>query len=1320
MESMKKDLYGIKPLSYSNYASWSFQMQCVLEEKDLWNSVTTQPPAEPTEDDKKKASQAYRLIGLAVDADQTVHISQLANKTGKSAWDALKAIHCQSSLTAQCRITRKMNKAELTEGKSMRQHIDFMLNCFAERDEIGEPISEGEKVILTLTSLGPEYNALATALTAWETSRLTMPNVTAKLMEEYDKLVEQKETSKETEKETFKEKAMETSSTSVFKRLGPKPTGNAWRESKSDGKTEFLCHCCRQPGHIRRDCPQWKIILRNMKEENKGDRANKEYSCISFLNKAMNCKKWIVDSGCTKHMTGIIEIFTNMKPHRCTVVVANGEEIEAHAIGEIFLKIDEEYSLHLKNVLWVPDLNESLISVRQLTEEGYTLEFTKNETVLKSERGSFKLASKQMGQYRIELANMCTDTAELCIHDWHRKLAHRNLGDIRKLSKEINIRKCDCSDDCEACLKGKMARYSFPQKAKPTKEILDCIVSDVCGPFQIESHQRKRYFLTFIDVYSGYTTVEFIREKGEVPDKAIEFLNFVNTQFKRYPKVFRTDRGSEYLNGKLRNYLKEKGIKTQCTVGYAPQQNGVAERKNRTLMEAARSMLIGSSLPKTFWAEAVNTACYVQNRMPGKRNESSPFETFFGEKPTLTNMHIFGNEAFVKVPDVKRNKLDDKAKLMKFLGYDNEAKGFRMLDENYKVVISRDVHFLSPKAKTTVEAETERKDKNENTINKESELSFFEFPVKSSDDEEIFFDAESEIDHESESEEENNLNSNRNSDDSHISSEDEAEEELPRRTTRSNAGHPPARYADFELYAAKIQSKEPKTFKEAMESEDAEDWKRAMEEELMAIKNNETWELVDLPKGRKAIGCKWVFKNKEDENGNIVRRKTRLVAQGFSQKYGVDYDEVFAPVVRGATFRLLLSIAGVRNYQVKHYDVKTAFLNGRLEEEIFMKQPPGFKTGEQVYRLKKSLYGLKQAARVWNQTLNDSLISNGFTQNKTDKCLYTKTDNESVCHLLVHVDDLLVAYNDEKLAEEAMTQVGMCFELKDLGEVRHYLGINVERSDGVFRISQEAYVDKIIKEAGLEDAKISRIPVDTGYFKQEGKLLPTNAEYRQLIGMLLYLATHTRPDIAASISILSKRVESPRDNDLNEVRRIIRYLKGTRSLKLELNAPDENEELYAHSDSNWGEDGVDRKSTTGFIVSANQGTIAWMSRKQDIVALSSCEAEYVALTETTKELIWLIGVATDLGMKIKLPVTIHTDSQSCISMIANEKFSNRTKHIDVRYHFVRDQIANGRIQLKYCPTEENVADILTKPLGTVKTAKMRSLMRLRDCANIPV
>jgi hypothetical protein len=345
--------------------------------------------------------------------------------------------------------------------------------------------------------------------------------------------------------------------------------------------------------------------------------------------------------------------------------------------------------------------------------------------------------------------------------------------------------------------------------------------------------------------------------------------------------------------------------------------------------------------------------------------------------------------------------------------------------------------------------------------------------------------------------------------------------------------------------------------------------------------------------------------------------------------------------------------------------------------------------------------------------MNDSLTRRGFKQSDVDNCLYSYHQGGETIYLLTHVDDILAATTNEEALDNLMKDVGQDFEVKCVGDASEYLGIRIERdSMGRFKISQEKFIDTIIETAGLKDARTSKFPIDTGYYKLQGKQLPSNEEYRKLIGMLLYLATNTRPDIAATVAILSQKVMEPRDIDLHEAKRMVRYLKGTKDHKLTLNNDDEASELEVYSDADWAEDTTDRKSNSGYIIRLNGGTIGWSCKKQNVVAQSSAESEFIALTEAVKEAVWVNRLTEHFQYKTAGAIKILTDSQSAIAMVENQRFSHRTKHIDTKYHFIRDLSEKGEIKLKYHPTSTNIADMLTKPLAGNKIQNLRELAGL--------
>lgn len=988
----------------------------------------------------------------------------------------------------------------------------------------------------------------------------------------------------------------------------------------------------------------------------------------------------------------------------------------AEGVGTVTLKLfpmnlpPMDVTIH--DALYVPDLDENLISVRKLNEKGLDVLFSCNKCFLIE--GEDKIL---IGEYTNTLFRLFTQSQDRvktvveekyrCVHEWHRVLAHRNVADIQKMGKfGLPVKKCSCNFECEACIKGKLSRKPFKKSKNPVKEVLEVIASDLCGPLHVESLGRARYFITFTDLYSGYCEVFPIRAKEDTPTITKRFIEKLMNLTGKRPKIFRSDRGTEFLNKDLQDYLSDKGIKFQCTTGYASQQNGAAERQNRTLMEAARTVLADSELPKTFWGEAVKYAAFMNNRIVNKKHGKTPLELMFDMKPNFNDLYMFGHPVYVLTPNQKRRKLDVKAEKGIYVGHDELSKGYRIADPNsYKISVSRDVEFLKrdfiPDTARTVDLTDVSVIKNESEDELEDE--------SGSDDES---DESSNSNNESEQDEEEDEFFDAS--DSSSSSSDDQNQPL-RRSTRSNFGQRPKYLNNYHVYVAKQnEAFEPRTFKEALNCHERDCWISAMQEELQSIENNDTWELVDLPKGRSTIGSKWVYKLKVDELGGNHTYKARLVAQGFSQKFGVDYDEVFAPVARTETFRILLTVAGKNGFGLKQYDFKTAFLNGELKEEIFMRPPQGVPSDGKVLKLKKSLYGLKQAAKVWHDSLHGVLVEHGCVQSQHDKCLYVATKSDSKVFLIVHVDDLLVAFNDESLLNSIISAVGKVYQLKDLGTARHYLGIDIQRSQsGAFNISQSRYIDKVVEEARLTDAKESKYPLDPGYHKLDGgDLLPSNEEYRKLIGMLLYLSINTRPDIAASVAILSQKTSKPTTTDLNEVKRVIRYIKGTKSMKLCLKGTSDCI-LSAYSDADWAEDRVDRKSNSGYIVNFMGSVVAWSCRKQSVIALSSCEAEYVALSEVAKELSWLRNLVSDFGFDVPCPIIVGTDSQSSIALSKEGKSSNRTKHMDVRFHYIKDLCSKGVIKLVYVSTQDNIADMFTKPLSSVRLGYLRSLARFK-------
>jgi len=476
-----------------------------------------------------------------------------------------------------------------------------------------------------------------------------------------------------------------------------------------------------------------------------------------------------------------------------------------------------------------------------------------------------------------------------------------------------------------------------------------------------------------------------------------------------------------------------------------------------------------------------------------------------------------------------------------------------------------------------------------------------------------------------------------------------------------------------------------------------------MNDEMDSLLSNHTWELADLPKEKKALHNKWVYRIKEEPDGS-KRYKARLVVKGFQQKEGVDYTEIFSPVVKMVTIRTVLGLVAQEDLHLQQMDVKTAFLHGDLDEEIYMKQPEGFEIkGKEslVCKLKRSLYGLKQAPRQWYKRFDNFIKGVGFLRCEADHCCYFKTLEESYLILLLYVDDMLIVGADLHEINSLKTKLSEEFAMKDLGEARQILGMRISRSKEGLKLSQEEYVKKVLKRFNMDDAKPVSTPL-ASHFRLSREQSPKTEDemacmdkvpYASAIGSLMYAMICTRPDIAHAVGVVSRFMSNPGKEHWEAVKWIFRYLKGNPSLSLRFTKSKTGLQGYVDADN--GGDVDSTKSTTGYVYTFGGTAICWVSKLQKIVSLSSCEAEYVAVTEATKEMIWLQSFLEELGHGQEKSV-LYCDSKSAIDLAKNPVYHARTKHIHRRYHFIRSALEDEMLVLEKIPGSKNPADMLTK------------------------
>jgi len=774
--------------------------------------------------------------------------------------------------------------------------------------------------------------------------------------------------------------------------------------------------------------------------------------------------------------------------------------------------------------------------------------------------------------------------------------------------------------------------------------------------------------------------VYLISHKSEALDCFRRFVHEVENQMDKSLKTLRTDRGREYLSDQFRSLCEEKGIVRHLTIPGTPQQNGVAERRNRTLLEMVRSMLAQANLPISFWGDALLTAAYILNRVPSKSVPSTPYELWTGRSPNLDHLRPWGSAGYVHSTSHKYGKLGPRASKKVFIRYPASSKGYVMYGEHpsggLTEIESRDVEFLEDEFPRIGEV-----DKDSQLYELQEEVPFVSGRIPAvSGSEPIDSTLETQV------------------------------------IRRSQRGLIPRRhFDDIEgrvLMCAMSDDIEPTSYEEVLTSPNRDQWLIAMKEEMDSMDKNKVWELVDLPPNRKAIGNKWVLKIKRRADGLIDKYKARLVAKGYTQMEGVDFLETFSPVVRFDSIRVILAMVAHLDLELHQMDVKTAFLNGELDEEIYMDQPIGFVTEGQegkVCRLKRSIYGLKQSSRQWYLRFHEAVTSIGLTMMEEDHCVYVQRTRDGFLILSLYVDDILLVGNNLEMINAIKEWLSSVFEMKDLGEASYILGVKIsrDRSRRLLSLSQETYLRKILERFNMDNSKPVDTPVDKGCTlsisqcpnTEEEKKLMEKKPYASAVGSLMYLMKCTRPDICFAVGLVSRYQSNPGEKHWKVVKRIMRYLRGTYDYALVFQGGDMK--VRGYTDADFGGDIDSSVSTSAYVFTLGGGSISWRSKKQDCVAQSTMEAEYVASSEAGRHASWLSAFLRELGVTVQAdePVEIRIDNTAAIQFAHDPKFHDRGKHIRRRYHYIRGLIRDKEVILSYIPSAEMLADPLTKPLS---------------------
>ncbi|KAI3681339.1 hypothetical protein L6452_36130 [Arctium lappa] len=1248
-----------------NYILWHHHMTILLKSHELYTYVTGAskiPVQAATENAENAVDFAKRMnewdinnarILSFINPSTTPEINQqfLGYVTAKSLWDFLAKRYTSSGLSHQYQLwTTFQNKRQLPD-KSVNSYI-------SEMQSLRDYINLGAPQIFddTAQQFTTYFNQLH-LITIMMGLTNKIENVRASLLHRQPLPTLEEAISELLSEETRLHMRSPASATdSVLYTSHPKSKGKCTNSnhSKSMGKTNTSeCAFCHSTAHLLLDCPIRKCrrcgithprhyesdCPKNSKHTGPQNRTHEnrthvvagstivdtEVSPVSspdlmelmrrnqelmeqIMSGAMGMNSphsatsgnvWIFDSGCCKHMTLCTDGFVSKKPPQyfMSVRTADNTGLLVSFSGNI-----SNPHIQLPDVLNVPKLSLSLVLIAQLLESnliilfhssGCVVQDPKTKQILGLDRKVGRMIEVVYLRLPLPSSSLVASVSSTSSFDlWHARIGHLSLARIKSLANLGVLGNCVSTDNisCLSCKLGKHHALSFETNEFNSTSSFDLIHSDVWGPAPHPSMGGARYFVIFIDDHTRFTWIYLMKHRSELPKIYIMFARMIHTQFLKPIKILRANNAMEYKKSSLLSFLQSQGTLSQYSCPGTSPQNGRAERKHRHILDTALHEVT----------------------------------------PAYELLKVWGSACFVQLQSHEHTKLEPGSRLCCFLGYGIEHKGYRCWDLiSQRLRISRHVTFWEHVPFSSIS-----KFRESPTFT----APFFTDASVSLDSLQFDFISSSPV---------VPTSSDSASPSESLAPPPSASQSFPAQHQSSAPSAPPtselpaeslapgtsqssnvrrservrqvlSHLRDYHVYATLLSNHEPTSYKEASSNLD---WQKAMNEELQALDKAQTWDSVPLPPGKSPIGSKWVFKIKTKFDGSINRYKARLVAKRFNQEYVIDYEETFAPVARVTSVR------------------------------IYMTPPPGVQLPQgHVCRLRKALYGLKQAPRAWFEKFSSTVTSLGFSPSNYDSGLFTRTTEAGTILLLLYVDDMIITGSDSTGIANLKTSLSSCFEMKDLGSLHYFLGLEVLTDPSGIYLCQAKYTSDLLSKAGITDNKTASTPLEHNLHlaPNAGPPLCDPTLYRQLVGSLVYL-TVTRPDIAYVVHTVSQFIDM-----------------------------------------------TDRRSTTGYCFFLGDSLISWRSKKQSLTSRSSTEAEYRALADTTQELVWLRWLLSDMGAPQQSPTPLWCDNNSAIQIAHNDVFHERTKHIEIDCHFVRQHVTRKTIQLLPISTLDQPVDIFTK------------------------
>ncbi|SOV09374.1 uncharacterized protein UDID_18568 [Ustilago sp. UG-2017a] len=1212
-------------------------------------------------------NQVWRKIenGLTNEATKTSHrlalISQL-NDTKMFHLDARKLIQEIRSIQTESSLLGK-------------PFADDTLFSALQKCTIRHPVYK--ETVATVHQI--DFNTLATALSIRQTAVESVPA---------QKIDPRQASTRTTGNDDQNERAGETEA----------EADNSHASSRNAGRPRRIrCWICKRLGHGISQCDAlevWCSLTLPLKWQ---DPSNTKETA-----------HWILDSGASYHMVNDYSMLIHPRTCRKRIITAGSEVLEAAAIGDASISTDYG-EIPLQNVLYVKHLNVNLLSTNSLTDEGaqvildttggqifltngMTLKIAKNrERGLLEFRGDTWQESAMATSAPLfegvdeEFEHIKNEPKVSKQQLWHERLGHPGRDKTKAITsklKDKHTMKLDPNTTltCEQCLRSKstsarMGKGSSERAVGP----LDLIHVDLI----IDSSHVTEYTCTLVlvDDHSKYVYAQPLTRKGHAFMQLKRIVSFLETQTDRKLKAIRSDQGTEWKSNDALEWSLEKDIEWQTTVGYNSKQNGRVERMNRTLGEKMRTLLMQRRLPKKFWPYAIRAVAFKIKLTPSVDNEF-PYQAMFGKSPeqALKLLRVFGCLAWVNVPKVKRdNKKLDHLERKGWLFYSPDYNPNMFWSNSAKFMESkcwsdrtewRPVDTKAPPVMMTEENFEDLGYNKENIFDETDEGPLQEYMDMETDSEERLSGGTAEVMEQG------------------STAETQIDSEF------------------FGLVATRPEHRKnlDPTIHEAMSGEDRKHWEEAMRKELDGLEAMGMWEIADLPKGANTVDTRWVLKIKTDANLVPTKFKARLVARGFTQREGIDYTEVFAPVAPIQSIRGVIAVTAVRDWEIDSIDVKQAYLNSTIHHDVYLKPPVGIKIPPgKALKVVKGLYGLKQSGREWNIELDSHLRTIGFHCMPSAPCLYSRGTGDKITIITAYVDDMLITSPSRDEVNRTKREIMDKWETQDNGRIKEFLGIKITRDRRRRRISLglTAYIKEMVnKWLGGANEK-SWVPMLSVANVAGGERCePQRAKkYQELVGQLLWVSNTARPDIAFAIGVLSRYMSIPIDSAWKAAIHVVKYLNQTNEYQLHLGG-----ETNEHSDTLVA-------TTSGSITYVYGCPVSWKSHVQKCVALSAVEAEFVAASEAVRETLFFSYLLRDLEITDVRPV-LYTDSQGCIQVSKDPAKHWKLKHIDTRYHFVRDHVQEGDVAIKYVGTANNVADVLTKPLQGLNTSRLARMIGL--------